>query len=98
MFNRSYGRLLPGLAVAAMLSWTTGSQATDAPTASGAKPAASAAMAKKSKKPMKSGADIKAGGSGPELDCTTKPHGAGKKGPGIPKCPQDLAPAAAGKP
>ena len=55
-------------------------------------------MAKKSKKPMKSGADIKAGGSGPELDCTTKPHGAGKKGPGIPKCPQDLAPAAAGKP
>lgn len=98
MLTNPLRRLLPGLAVAAMLSSTTVSQAADSPSASGATPAASAAMAKQSKKPIKASADIKAGGTGPELDCTTKPHGAGKKGPGIPKCPQDLAPAAASKP
>ena len=93
-----FSRVSTGLAAAVLLSSTTPSQAADTPAAVAATPATSAVVAKKKPKTAKLGADIKAGGTGPELGCTTKPHGAGVKGPGIPKCPQDLAPAAASKP
>lgn len=98
MLSTVFSRVSTGLAVAVLLSSTTPARAADTPAAVAATPATSAVVAKKKPKTAKLGADIKAGGTGPELDCTTKPHGAGVKGPGIPKCPPAVAPAVANKP